>query len=75
MTTLFLLTFHDGDVYLSRETEQEILDELAEREVDIDEFMTEIPDFVNLTEVAGFLLVRGEVIVPHPVSVVTRWKL
>lgn len=75
MNNLYLLTFHDGDVYLSRETEQEILDELAEREVDAAEFMTDIPDFVNLTEVVGFLLVRGEVIVPKPVSVVTRWEL
>ena len=75
MTNLYLLTFHDGEAILSLTTEKEILDELEAGDVLADEFVTDVRKQINLTETEGYLLIRGEIVVPKPVSVVTRWEL
>lgn len=75
MTTLFLLTMSDGDVFLEKITEQQLLKEVAERDIGASDFANDISVFTNLMEISGRILIRGEIITPKPVTVVTKWEL
>ena len=75
MSDLYLLLFHDGDIHLEKTTEAQICKELEEGDLSASDFLTVFTGWANLTEIEGNVLIRGEIVTPKPVSVVTRWEL
>lgn len=76
MTQLYLIRMtEDGEVYLSKVTPAEVQGDLDAGELDATAFLRILDGTATLTEISGYILIRGEIILPKPITVVTKWEL
>ena len=75
---LFTLT-EDGDIYINNYTREELFAEIDEEleagDFELDEFIRNVMKFENLGNLKGKLLIKGKIVIPNPVKVVTKFEV
>ena len=71
----FVLTIsEDGDVYLYEKTQEEVLEEIKDGEIDPEDIGTEVPNG-DVMSTSGTYIFKGELVVPKPKKVVEEYEL
>jgi hypothetical protein len=75
MEKYFIITNLDGDTYVDTVTKDELIKRLDENDYGNIEFLTSAPK--NCTNYWGdsVLIIKGEVVTPNPVKVVTKFDI
>jgi hypothetical protein len=75
MEKYFIITNSDGDTYVDTVTKDELIKRLEENYYGNVDFLTSAPKNYTNYWGDGVLIIKGEVVTPNPVEVVTKFNI